>query len=544
MVPEETEILVPVKVRKMVKRTNDVLVPVFEQTQKFVQLPGNSQIEGMQNLEYQTKTAPIIKNTTYTPVLPQPTINQLTPPIEIQANPISPVTTTMTTTTQVQAPASSYTIASNPAPISAIQNIRTEVPPLSEAEINQILNQANLQTPPTTVQTEIQNYDIPSYQPEVFPQMEAANVPQTTQITSVPQTQFETISSPVQYDVQNFQVESSPVTTITQEVPQPISIPTPIPAPIPTTITTTMPTPMPAPVRTTITTTMPTPIPAPVPTTITTSMPTPVTAPVPTTITTTMPTPVTAPVPTTITTSIPTPVSTPIPIPAPAPIIRTPVAQPLPLTQTMPVKTYSVSSIRPVPVTRVQAVPQPTSSLLVTNVTQPLPVPVARPMPITNYSVASVRPVTVAQPTYSVASVRPVTAVPRPLPVAGSVATITQPVTTYSVASVRPIAAVPQPLGVPRPLPATTYSVASVRPVTVPQPTYSVASVRPVVVPQPVTRYSITSVRPVAVPQPLPVATTQTLAPVTVTTPQPMVSAVPVQGARPVYSTVSIPVIR
>ena len=46
-------------------------------------------------------------------------------------------------------------------------------------------------------QTEIQNYDIPSYQPEVFPQMEAANVPQTTQITSVPQTQFETISSPV-----------------------------------------------------------------------------------------------------------------------------------------------------------------------------------------------------------------------------------------------------------------------------------------------------------------------------------------------------------
>jgi hypothetical protein len=497
----------------MVKKTNDVLVPVFEQTQKFVQLPGNSQIEGMQNLEYQTKTAPIIKNTTYTPVLPQPTINQLTPPIEIQANPISPVTTTMTTTTtQVQAPASSYTIASNPAPISAIQNIRTEVPPLSEAEINQILNQANLQTPPTTVQTEIQNYDIPSYQPEVFPQMEAANVPQTTQITSVPQTQFETISSPVQYDVQNFQVESSPVTTITQEVPQPISIPTPIPAPVPTTITTTMPTPMPAPVRTTITTTMPTPFPAPVPTTITTSMP--------------------------------TPVSTPIPIPAPAPIIRTPVAQPLPLTQTMPVKTYSVSSIRPVPVTRVQAVPQPTSSLLVTNVTQPLPVPVARPMPITNYSVASVRPVTVAQPTYSVASVRPVTAVPRPLPVAGSVATITQPVTTYSVASVRPIAAVPQPLGVPRPLPATTYSVASVRPVTVPQPTYSVASVRPVVVPQPVTRYSITSVRPVAVPQPLPVATTQTLAPVTVTTPQPMVSAVPVQGARPVYSTVSIPVIR
>ena len=447
LVPEETEVLVPVKVKKLVKKTNDILVPVFEKTQKFMHLPGNTQIEELPNLTYQTKTAPIIQNTTFTPALPQATISQLTSPI--QTTPITPVTTTMTTTTQVQNPdVSSYTIASNPAPISGIQNLRTEVPPLSEEEINQILNQANLQSPPTTVQTEIQNYDIPSYQTEIYPQMDTVSVPQTTQITSVPQPQYQTISSPVQYDVQNYQIDTNPVTTITQEMPQPISVPTPIPSPIP------------APVSTTITTTMTKPIPAPVPTTI--------------------------------------------PVPAPSPIIRTSVAQPL------PVRTYSVSSIRPVTVTRVQAVPQPASSLLVTNVSRPLPVPVARPLPITNYSVASVRPVAVPQRvgTYSVASVRPV-AVPQP---------------TYSVTSVRPVA-VPQPLAVPRPLPASTYSV---------------ASVRPALVAQPVTRYSITSVRPVAVPQPLPVATVTPLVP----TAQPIVSAYPVQGARPVYSTVSIPVIR
>ena len=57
MVPEETEILVPVKVRKMVKKTNDVLVPVVEKTQKFMQLPGNAQIEELPNPSYQSKTS-------------------------------------------------------------------------------------------------------------------------------------------------------------------------------------------------------------------------------------------------------------------------------------------------------------------------------------------------------------------------------------------------------------------------------------------------------------------------------------------------------
>ena len=324
MVPEETEILVPVKVRKMVKKTNDVLVPVVEKTQKFMQLPGNTQIEELPNPSYQSKTAPIIQNTTFTPTLPKPTINQFTSPIDIQTAPIAPVTTTMTTTTtQIQNPAvSSYQIASNPAPISGIQNFRTEVPPLSDEEIDQILNQANLQSPPTSVQTEIQNYDIPSYQTEVFPQMDLVSAPQTTQITSVPQTQYETISTPVQYDVQNYQVESNPVTTITQEATQPISIPTPMPSPLPgpvkTTITTTtMSNPMPLPVPTTITTSVPTPIPAPVPTTITrTSVPTTITRK--TITTTSVPTPIPAPVPTTITTT-----SIPTPIPSPAPTTLT-----------------------------------------------------------------------------------------------------------------------------------------------------------------------------------------------------------------------------
>ena len=468
VVPEEHEILVPKKVVKYVKKTQEVLVPVVQRTEKIVQVPKQvEEIEVPDQIDIPNQFEPVEENT-YTPVEPQPQpiiktentqfnapalseaeIQQIlkninvtpSPPVQTPVPAQAPIP--VPTPPPVQLPPQLPVQAPQPAPISF--NTQVGPSPLSDAEIQKILNEANLQTniqavtsvpvqnittfqntlPTPMPTTQITTQTIPNIPPPQF-QTTITNLPPVTQnITTIQATPTPTFNTAPSLSIHPELVTNIPQVTTTYQVqPLPPKIYPPPKAPA-VSVT-------PPPVTTTAIK-----IPPPIP-------------PKPVTLTS-----VVRPAATTVST-IPT-VRIPPPVTAAAPI-RTIMNPPL--------RRYSVSSVAPSIIPRVQA------PLRTVGLTTPL-----------RYSVASIPVKTV--PTIP-PPVRPlVTSIASPLVPRPVVPLTTVPTASLASSVVRPLAA-----PAARVLPA--YGVGSVRP-------YGIVSVRPYSVGS-VRPYSVSSVRPLAVP--------------------------------------------
>ena len=537
VVPEEHEILVPKKVVKYVKKTQEVLVPVVQRTEKIVQVPKQvEEIEVPDQIDIPNQFEPVEENT-YTPVEPQPQpiiktentqfnapalseaeIQQIlkninvtpSPPVQTPVPAQAPIP--VPTPPPVQLPPQLPVQTPQPAPVTF--NTQVGPSPLSDAEIQKILNEANLQTNIQTV-TSVPVQNITTFQ---------NTLPTPSPVQLPPQLPVQTpLPAPVTF---NTQVGPSPLSDaeiqkILNEANLQTNIQTVTSVPVQniTTFQNTLPTPMPT---TQITTQTIPNIPPPQFQTTITNLP-PVTQNITTIQATPTPTFNTAPslsIHPELVTNIPQVTTTYQVQPLPPKIYPPPKAPAVSVTPP-PVTTTAIKippPIPPKPVTLTSVVrPAATTVSTIPTVRIPPPVTAAAPIrtimnpPLRRYSVSSVAPSiiprvqaplrTVGLTTplrYSVASI-PVKTVPTiPPPVRPLVTSIASPLVPRPVVPLTTVptasfaSSVVRPLAAPaaRVLPA--YGVGSVRP-------YGIASVRPYSVGS-VRPYSVSSVRPLAVP--------------------------------------------